>query len=126
MLVFQVQCLGGVAAKGHSPRNYTNKLLSLLLDEAKCHQLKIELSAYIEALADLRNLCYFLEGDGTDGSFLSMYSSGNLKKMPSTEALIARAFDWTVNEKGFTPPDTTAGATQHQPRKTMALKSNNK
>jgi hypothetical protein len=44
---------------GISPRN-SAKLLNLLLDERKNLQLQVEMAAYVEALFDLRNLCYYL------------------------------------------------------------------
>ena len=44
-----------IITKGISPANAT-KLFSLLLDDMKCHQLKIELAAYVESLFNLRNL----------------------------------------------------------------------
>ena len=85
-----------VANKGYSSKN-SSKLLHLLLDEAKMWYLKIELSAYVDVLGDLRNLCYFLEGDGTDmpfkvgerlDSLAKLYPGGKMKDLPSTEALI--------------------------------------
>ena len=53
-----------IADQGISPKN-SFSLLNLLLDNTKSKYLKIELSAYVEVLFDLRNLCYFLKGDGT-------------------------------------------------------------
>lgn len=73
------------------------KLLRMLLDEAQMWYLKIELSAYVEVLEDLRNLCYFLEGDGTDLPFMvggrlnhlaEQYPNGQMKKFRSTDKLI--------------------------------------
>ncbi len=100
-----------VARKGISPRN-SSKLLKLLYDDCFVWYLKIQLSAYIETLADLRNLCYFLEGDGTDMPFKvgerldlisSFYEGGRMRKLPSTKTLIMHAIDWAVNTKGYTP-----------------------
>lgn len=44
-------------------------MLQLLLDPIKSLQLKIELSAYVEGLQPLRNICYWLETDATDAPF---------------------------------------------------------
>jgi len=69
----------------------------MLLDEAQMWYLKIELSAYVEVLEDLRNLCYFLEGDGTDLPFMvgerlnhlaEQYPNGQMKELRSTKKLI--------------------------------------
>ena len=87
-----------VANKGFSSKN-SAKLLKMLLDETQVWYLKIELASYVEALFDLRNLCYFLEGDGTDMPFKvgerldrirDMYPNGEMKRMPSTEVLIKK------------------------------------
>eukprot|EP00978_Attheya_sp_CCMP212_P031566 scaffold119902_cov40-Attheya_sp.AAC.1 len=85
---------------GISPRT-SAKLLNLLLDERKNFQLQVEMAAYhVEALFDLWNLCYYLEGDGTDlpfkvagriQAFKEMYSNGQMKKLPATNALVMRA-----------------------------------
>jgi len=75
------------------------KLLRMLLDEAQMWYLKIELSAYVEVLEDLRNLCYFLEGDGTDMPFkvgarlnnlAEQYPNGQMKELRSTKKLILK------------------------------------
>ena len=71
----------------------------MLLDETQAWYLKIELASYVECLFDLRNLCYFLEGDGTDMPFkvgerldriLNKYPNGEMKKLRSTEALMKK------------------------------------
>ena len=87
-----------VANKGFSSKN-SAKLLKMLLDETQAWYLKIELASYVETLFDLRNLCYFLEGDGTDMPFKvgerldrirDKYPNGVMNRMRSTEALIKK------------------------------------
>lgn len=87
-----------IANKGLSSKN-TPKLLKMLLDETQVWYLKIELASYVEALFDLRNLCYFLEGDGTDmpfkvgerlGRISKLWPNGEMKRLRSTEALIKK------------------------------------
>lgn len=77
---------------GISPANLS-KLLNLLTDPMKCKMLKIELAAYVEGMKPLRELCYFLECDGTDMAFVvakkinafkSIYENGSVKITPST------------------------------------------
>ena len=58
-----------VEMKGVSPENST-KLLNLLLDPLLSRKLKIQLAAYVEGLYPLRNLCYYLEADWSDLTFL--------------------------------------------------------
>ena len=74
---------------------------------------KIELSAYVEGLEDLRHLCYFLEGDGTDMPFVvaerikkftDKFPEGQLKVLPSTNRLIQMAIDYAITQGGFTAP----------------------
>ena len=76
------------------------KLLNLLTDQVKIWQLKVELSAYVEGLKDLRHLCYFLEGDGTDLPFKVGFRISQLEDtfprreiptLPSTTRLIEQA-----------------------------------
>ena len=90
-----------IADQGISPKN-SFSLLNLLLDNTKSKYLKIELSAYVEVLFDLYNLCYFLEGDGTDMPFrtgerldrmVDLYSEGRMKDLSSTNRLIMEAID---------------------------------
>ncbi len=85
-----------VAAKGISPANST-KLLNLLLDPLKSRKLAIELSAYVEVLYPLRNLCYWLERDDTDvafrvadkiSEFEARFPNGRMMVLPSTDRLI--------------------------------------
>eukprot|EP00956_Cyclotella_meneghiniana_P030870 scaffold79196_cov36-Cyclotella_meneghiniana.AAC.6 len=57
-----------LAQKKLSPAN-SSKLLNLLLDPIKSMQLKIELSAYVEGLRPLHDICYWLETDATDVPF---------------------------------------------------------
>jgi plastocyanin len=85
-----------VVRKGISPANST-KLLNLLLDPLKSKKLAIELSAYVEVLFPLRNLCYWLERDDTDvafrvadkmNEFQAMFPDGTMMNLPSTERLI--------------------------------------
>ncbi|KAL7531433.1 LOW QUALITY PROTEIN: hypothetical protein ACHAXR_004040 [Thalassiosira sp. AJA248-18] len=111
-----VTVISEVAAKGLSPRN-SSKLLIILSNEVQCWQLKIELAAYVEGLFDLRNLCYWLETSRTDtpfrvgkriDEFLSLYAGGKMKKLPSTEALIAQAINWAITTGGFAAPDANA------------------
>lgn len=82
-----VLVMQSVIDAGLSKKN-TSKLLLLLLDEKKLWQLKIELAVYKKRIEDIRNLCYFLEGNGTDipfkvgfwlGRLHKTYNSGNLK-----------------------------------------------
>ena len=100
-----------VANLGVSPKN-SAKLLKLLLDETQVCHIKIQLSAYVEVLSDLRHLCTFLEGDDTDlplhtggclERFTDLYSNGEMKELPSTNQLIMWAIDWAVNTEVFTP-----------------------
>jgi hypothetical protein len=83
---------------GISPRN-SAKLLNPLLDECKNLQLQVEMAAYVEAMYNMRNLCYYLEGDGTDlpfkvagriQAFKEMYPNGQIKKLPPTKALVMK------------------------------------
>ena len=74
--------------------------------------MRVELSAYVEGLFDLRNICYFLEGDGTDmyfkifhriKAFQDLYPNGTMKIMPSTNRIIMEAIEWatkSVNKGG--------------------------
>ena len=93
------------------------KLLNLLLDHKKSWQLQIELASYTEVLVDLCKLCYNLEGDGTDLPFKvagrirsvkELYPGGQLKSLPSTNALISRAIHWAVEEGGYSVPERSA------------------
>ena len=45
-----------IVEEGVSPAN-ANELYNLLVNQAKSFKLKIELSAYVEGLYDLQNLC---------------------------------------------------------------------
>ena len=100
-----ITVMQSVVDAGLSKKN-ASKLLLLLLDEKKSWQLKIELSAYKEGLEDIRNLCYFLEGNGTDIPFKvgrrldelhKEYNGGNLKKLPTTDRLIQHAIGWATD-----------------------------
>jgi hypothetical protein len=102
-----------IAGDGISPAN-SSKLLNLLSDPKQNKMLKIELCAYVEGLQDLRDLCYFLEGDGTDMPFVvaskvkalgEKYQHGNLHLSNTTQTLIREAIDWAVTEGGYTAPD---------------------
>ena len=93
-----------IADDGISPSNST-KLLILLTDANKLHMLKIELAAYVEGLEDLRNLCYFLEGDWTDmcfkvagmiKAFQDLFPDGEMKELPSTKVLCKQAIEWAL------------------------------
>ena len=75
------------------------------MNQAKLFKLKIELSAYVEGLYDLGNLCFFLEGDGTDmpfkvsrriNSFQNLYPNGAMKILPSTNRIIMQAIEWAL------------------------------
>ena len=85
-----------VATKKISPAN-SSKLLNLLLDPLSGRKLKILLSAYVEGLKPLRDLCYWIESDATDiafrvgeriEKFQSLFPGGTMMKLPSTEKLI--------------------------------------
>ena len=121
-----------IVEEGFSPANAT-KLYNLLVNQAKLFKLKIELSAYVEGLYDLRNLCYFLEGDGTDmafkvscqiNSFQNLYPNGAMKTLPSTNRIIMQSIGWALRpvaagDGGFvaplpgTPPACLAQAVAH-------------
>eukprot|EP00978_Attheya_sp_CCMP212_P032771 scaffold129468_cov57-Attheya_sp.AAC.2 len=119
-------------------------LLNLPLDERKNLQLQVEMAAYVEALFDLENLCYYLEGDGTDllfkvagriQAFKEMYPNGQMKKLPATNALVMRAIAWSTEEGAFEIPAVAApvlaqehrtvaqinAATINRPRRTAAI-----
>ena len=87
-----------------SPVN-SMKLCDLLLDPKKSFKLKVELFAYVAGLEDLRNLCYFLEGDGTDmcfkvfgriKAFQDLYPGSTMKTLPSTNKVIMEAIEWAL------------------------------
>ena len=93
-----------IVEQGISPAN-SMKLCDLLLDPKKSFKLKVELCAYVEGLEDLRNLCYFLEGDGADmcfkvfgriKAFQDLYPNGAMKTLPSTNRVIMEAIEWTL------------------------------
>ena len=90
-----------IVEQGISPAN-SMKLCDLLLDPKKSFKLKVELCAYVEGLEDLRNLCYLLEGDGTDvcfkvfgriKAFQDVYPDGAMKTLPSTNRVIMEAIE---------------------------------
>ena len=67
--------------------------------------LKIELVAYVEGLEDLRNLCYFLEGDWTDmcfkvagriKAFQDLFPDWEMNDLPSTKVLYKQAIEWAL------------------------------
>ena len=103
--------------EGISPAN-AMKLLQLLTNQTKMHTLQIELCAYIEGLKDLRVLCYFLEGDGTDmpfhvyqrlKDFKDLFPDGQMKTLPSVRPCIQAAIEWATRPVaegggGFTAP----------------------
>lgn len=109
---FLMSTVQAAVDEGVSKKNAA-KLLLLLLDEKKSRQLKIELAAYTEALFILRNLCYFLEGDGTDLPFKAgrridelrdvFQNDTNIGNLPSTRRLIMEAIDW-AGENGLIQP----------------------
>ena len=81
-----------IIEEGISPAN-SMKLYELLVNPKKTFKIKVELCAYVEGLVDLRNLCYYLEGDGTDmcfkvfrriKAFQDLYPNGAMKTLPST------------------------------------------
>ena len=85
-----------VVAKKLSKAN-AHALLNLLLDPAKKIQLEIELAAYVDGLHELRNLCYYLESDGTDvpfkcgariDEFMDMFAGGKMKPLRSMDRLV--------------------------------------
>jgi len=85
-----------VAQRKIAPEN-SHKLLNLLLDPIKSRMLKIQLSAYVEALFPLRNLCYYLESDATDlgfvmadkiADFKALLPDGSMMNLPSSKRLI--------------------------------------
>ena len=87
--------------------------------------LKIELAAYVEVLSDLRGLCRFLQGDGTDIAFymgqqldkvVKQYPNGQMKRLRTTDALIMQAMNWFENEgaNSFTGNSSCSGASQRQ------------
>ena len=93
-----------IVEQGISPAN-SMKLYDLLLDPKKSFKLKVELCAYVEGLEDLRNLCYLLEGDGTDvcfkvfgriKAFQDLYPGGAMKTLPSTNRAIMEAIEWAL------------------------------
>jgi hypothetical protein len=97
-------------ANNYSPTN-AGKLAMLISRHETCWYVKIELSAYVECLYQFRNFCYAMEGDGDlifscgnriDQLFDS-YDNDSLPSMPSTEALIKKALEWTV-EMGMIRP----------------------
>jgi hypothetical protein len=61
-------------------------------------------------LFDLRNLCYYLEGNGTDlpfkvagriQAFKEMYPNGQMKTLPATNALVMQAIAWSTEDGSF-------------------------
>lgn len=101
-----------IVTDGVSPAN-SSKLLGLLRDPRKSWTLRVELSAYIEGLEDLRHLCYFLEGDGTDmafhvanrlKAFTDLFPNGQMKTLPSTNQIIQRAILWATTDGGYSVP----------------------
>ena len=116
---------------GISPAN-SMKLYELLVDPKKSFKLRVELCAYVEGLEDLRSLCYFLEGDGTDmcfkvfgriKAFQDLYPRGAMKTMPSTNRVIMEAIEWALKPTadeggGFHAP--AANAPQVCPPRTIA------
>ena len=101
-----LKVMARVSLKGYSPGN-NNKMIGTLLDK---DQLKIELSTYVEGLADLRKLCYFSEGGGTDmplkvaeriDAFLDSYSSGCLKKFLRQKHLLQWLLTGPCTKKFF-------------------------
>ena len=112
-----VQFVTRLVAEGISPAN-SMKLLVLLTDEMKRHTLRIELCAYVEGLKDLKMLCYFLEGDGTDmpfqvhqrlKEFKQSFPDGNMKPLPSVRVCIQEAINWAITPVadgggGYTAP----------------------
>jgi hypothetical protein len=101
-----------------------SKLLALLTEKQKMWTLKIELSAYVESLKELRDLCYFLEGDDTDmvfqaadrvECFVAKFPGGSLGPLPSTERLIQEAISWAITDGGFKVPDEGADSPVARP-----------
>ena len=82
------------------------------------HSLRIELCAYVEGLKDLKVLCYFLEGDGTDmpfqvykrlKAFKDSFPDGTMKTLPSVRVCIQEAINWAITPVaegggGYTAP----------------------
>lgn len=98
-----------ITSKGIAPVN-SAKLLKLT-DDVKSWYVKIELSATVEALAEVWNFCYQNEGDGQEvfnagksiGVLLEKFPLGQMCALPSTSRLIMRAINW-ANEQGIEPP----------------------
>jgi hypothetical protein len=77
----------------------------MLISRHETWYVKIELSSYVECLCQFHNFCYAMEGDGDlifscgnriDQLFDS-YDNDSLPSMPSTEVLIKKALEWTVD-----------------------------
>ena len=134
-----ITALENIVTEGVSKWNAA-KLLLILLNDRKSWQLKIELSAYVEGLYDLRNLCYYLEADTTDMPFKvgrrlrALSQSHNdgmqLESLPSTHRLIMQAIAWG-NDNNIVAPDPPqtpltiqqidAELNRNRPRRTAAI-----